>query len=186
MWSLLVRQPQGDGAAAQHHQRRCSLGGVETESATSDEANGRVSSLHAAVAESQADGGEDPVAVFADGAAQLDEHREAGALRPAAPAVQQPGDLGGRKVAGLLDRWCGWAQRSRLPVFVKLGRTIREHRDGILAAIRLGLSNGRVEGRNATIRLITRRAFGFHTAKAAAALVMLCCGPITLRLPHEK
>src|SRR5680860_46830 len=69
MWSLLVRQPQGDGAAAQHHQRRCSLGGVETESATSDEANGRVSSLHAAVAESQADGGEDPVAVFADGAA---------------------------------------------------------------------------------------------------------------------
>src|SRR5665648_960191 len=133
MWSLLVRQPQGDGAAAQHHQRRCSLGGVETESATSDEANGCVSSLHAAVAESQADGGEDPVAVF-----------------------------------------------------VKLGRTIREHRDGILAAIRLGLSNGRVEGRNATIRLITRRAFGFHTAKAAAALVMLCCGPITLLLPHEK
>ena len=96
------------------------------------------------------------------------------------------GDLPPAEVTGLLDRWCGWAQRSRLPVFVKLGRTIREHRDGILAAIRLGLSNGRVEGRNATIRLITRRAFGFHTAKAAAALVMLCCGPITLRLPHEK
>src|SRR5680860_1064709 len=85
MWSLLVRQPQGDGAAAQHHQRRCSLGGVETESATSDEANGRVSSLHAAVAESQADGGEDPVAVPADRAAQLGKHRDARALRPAPP-----------------------------------------------------------------------------------------------------
>jgi len=96
------------------------------------------------------------------------------------------GDLDPAEVAGLLDRWCGWAQRSRLPAFVKLGRTIRAHRDGILAAIRLGLSNGRVEGRNATIRLITRRAFGFHTAKAAAALVMLCCGPITLLLPYEK
>ena len=96
------------------------------------------------------------------------------------------GDLPEAEVAALLDRWCAWAQRSRLPAFVKLGRTIRAHRHGILAAIRLGLSNGRVEGRNATIRLITRRAFGFHTAKAAAALVMLCCGPITLLLPHEK
>jgi len=96
------------------------------------------------------------------------------------------GDLPEPEVIALLDRWCGWAQRSRLPAFVKLGRTIRAHRDGILAAIRLGLSNGRVEGRNATIRLITRRAFGFHTARAAAALVMLCLGPITLLLPHEK
>src|SRR5680860_1452160 len=126
MWSLLVRQPQGDGAAAQHHQRRCSLGGVETESATSDEANGRVSSLHAAVAESQADGGEDPVAVFADGAAQLDEHREAGALRPAAPAVQQPGDLGGRKVAGE-DRpqrsWFQWPRRTTSSALAPMATT---------------------------------------------------------------
>ena len=96
------------------------------------------------------------------------------------------GDLPEPQVAALLDRWCAWAQRSRLPAFVKVGRTIRQHRDGILAAIRLDLSNGRVEGRNATIRLITRRAFGFHSAQAAAALVMLCCGPITLLLPHEQ
>jgi len=96
------------------------------------------------------------------------------------------GDLTSDEVAHLLTRWCSRAQRSRLPAFVKLARTIRAHSDGIQAAIRLGLSNGRVEGRNATIRLITRRAFGFHTAKAAAALVMLCCGPITLLLPHEK
>jgi len=96
------------------------------------------------------------------------------------------GDLPDSEVIILLDRWCGWAQRSRLPSFVTLGRTIRAHRDGILAAIRLGLSNGRVEGRNATIRLLTRRAYGFHSAAAAGALVMLVCGPITLRLPHEK
>lgn len=66
------------------------------------------------------------------------------------------GDLSPAEVTALLDRWCAWAQRSRLLSFVKLGRTIREHRAGILAAIRLGLSNGRVEGRNATIRLLTR------------------------------
>ncbi len=30
-----------------------------------------------------------------------------------------------------------------------------------------------------------RRAYGFHTADAALALVMLTCGPITLYLPHQ-
>jgi transposase len=86
----------------------------------------------------------------------------------------------------LLDRWCAWAQRSRLDPFVKLARTIRTHRDGILATIRLGLSNGRVEGLNNRVRLIVRRGFGFHTAGAALALVMLSCGPINLHLPHQR
>jgi transposase len=86
----------------------------------------------------------------------------------------------------LLDRWCSWAQRCRIPGFVALARTIRERREGILAAVRLGLSNGRVEGLNNRVRLITRRGFGFHSAKAVAALVMLSCGPIELTLPHEK
>ncbi|HUG85772.1 MAG TPA: ISL3 family transposase [Euzebya sp.] len=89
-------------------------------------------------------------------------------------------------VAELLDRWCAWAQRCRLAPFVKLARTIRGHRDGILAAVRLGITNGRVEGLNNRVRLITRRAFGFHSAAAVAALVMLCCGPIHLDLPHQR
>jgi transposase len=41
-----------------------------------------------------------------------------------------------------LDAWLAWASRSRLKPFVRLARTLRAHRDGILAAIRLGLSNG--------------------------------------------
>jgi hypothetical protein len=36
------------------------------------------------------------------------------------------------------------------------------------------------------VRLIFRRARGFHSPEAALALVMLSCGPITLRLPHER
>jgi transposase len=35
-----------------------------------------------------------------------------------------------------LDAWLAWASRSRLAPFVKLARTIRRHRAGILAAIR--------------------------------------------------
>jgi transposase len=50
-----------------------------------------------------------------------------------------------------LDAWLAWASRSRLAPFVRLARTIRRHRAGILAAIRLGLSNGRLEGLNSRV-----------------------------------
>lgn len=96
------------------------------------------------------------------------------------------GDLTEDEVAELVDRWCSWAQRCRLEPFVKAGRTIRKHRDGILAAIRLGLSNARLEGLNQRVALIVRRAFGFHSATAALALVMLSAGPINLALPWEN
>jgi len=96
------------------------------------------------------------------------------------------GDLNPDAVAELIDRWISRASRSRLTPFVKAARTIRRHRDGILAAIRLGINNGRAEGLNNVVRLIVHRARGFHTAEAALALVMLTCGPITLRLPHER
>lgn len=96
------------------------------------------------------------------------------------------GDLNPDETMELLDRWCARAQRSRLEPFVKAARTLRTHRMGILAAIARGLTNGRLEGLNRRVRLIVRRAFGFHSAKAALALVMLSCGPITLTLPWLK
>ena len=83
-----------------------------------------------------------------------------------------------------LDAWLTWASRSRLEPFVKLARTIRRHRDGILAAIRLGLNNGRLEGLNSRIRLISHRSFGFHSASPLIALVYLCCTRIIIPLPR--
>jgi transposase len=83
-----------------------------------------------------------------------------------------------------LDAWLAWASRSRLRPFVRLARTLRAHRDGILAAIRLGLSNGRLEGLNSKIRLISHRAFGFHSADPLIALVYLCCSGVTVELPR--
>ncbi len=68
---------------------------------------------------------------------------------------------------------------------MRLGRTIRKHRDGILAARRMKLSNARAEALNNKAKLITRRAYGFHSANAALALIHLTCGPIWLTLPHE-
>ena len=83
-----------------------------------------------------------------------------------------------------LDAWLAWATRSRLKPFVRLARTLRQHRAGILAAIRLGLSNGRLEGLNSKIRLISHRSFGFHSADPLIALVYLCCAGIVIELPR--
>lgn len=83
----------------------------------------------------------------------------------------------------LLDAWLRAAARSKLKPFVKLASTLHEHRDGILNAIRLGLSNSRLEGLASRIRLISHRSFGFHTAEPLIALIYLCCGRITVSLP---
>ena len=89
-------------------------------------------------------------------------------------------------VERLIDRLLSRLSRSRLQPFVRLGRTIRKHCEGILAARRLGLSNARAEALNNKAKLIVRRAYGFHSARAALALILLACGPVTLTLPHER
>lgn len=95
------------------------------------------------------------------------------------------GDLDTDTVTDMLDKWCSWAQRCRIPQFVKLGQTIKKHVDGIKAAIERGLANGRHEGLNNKVRLIIRRAYGFHNADNALALIMLVCGPVTVNLPYH-
>jgi transposase len=83
-----------------------------------------------------------------------------------------------------LDAWLTWASRSRLEPFIKLARTIRRYHAGILNAIRLGLNNGRLEGLNSRIRLISHRSFGFHSPAPLIALIYLCCTGIIIPLPR--
>jgi transposase len=96
------------------------------------------------------------------------------------------GDLDHAEVAYLLDRFCSRASRSGLKPFVTLAQTIRKHRAGILAAVRLRVNNARHEALNRRVRMIVNRAYGFHSAKAAIGLIMLTLGPITHVLPHER
>lgn len=83
----------------------------------------------------------------------------------------------------LLDSWLEAAHDSGLVHFQRLAATLARFRAGILAAIELGLSNGRLEGLNSKVRLISHRSFGFHSAEAMIALVYLCCGGVELELP---
>lgn len=94
-------------------------------------------------------------------------------------AVRTKGDAGRE----LLARWCKWAQRCRLPSFVKLGRRIRKHLPAIHALFEHGLSNARVEGLNTRLRLISRMAYGFHSAVAFIGLGLLKLGGLCPELP---
>lgn len=81
-----------------------------------------------------------------------------------------------------LKEWLAWASRSRLKPFVKLARTVRRHREGILSFIDTGLTNARLEGMNNKIRLLSHRAFGFHSPGPLIGIIYLCCSGI--RLPQ--
>jgi len=82
-----------------------------------------------------------------------------------------------------LDAWLAWAARSKLRPFVRLARTLKARRDGILAAIRLGLTNSRLEGLHSKVRLLSHRSFGFHSPEPPIALIHLCASGIQITLP---
>ncbi|MCK6572738.1 transposase [Myxococcota bacterium] len=69
----------------------------------------------------------------------------------------------------LLHTLIAWAQRCRIPAFVKLAARIRRNRDGIEAALTHRVSNGRVEATNNQIRL-------FRDAVRAPARTALAAG----------
>ena len=83
-----------------------------------------------------------------------------------------------------LDRWISWARRCRIPAFVVLQRRIVKHRAAIDAALENNLSNALIESTNTKIRLITRVAFGFHSAAPLIALAMLSLGGHRPTLPR--
>ena len=48
------------------------------------------------------------------------------------------------------------------------------------------MNNARHEALNRRVRMTVNRAYGFHSAKAAIALIMLTVGPIQHVLPQER
>ncbi|WP_129711144.1 ISL3 family transposase [Haloactinopolyspora alba] len=82
-----------------------------------------------------------------------------------------------------LQQWLAWASRSRINVFVVLGRKIRRHLPAIHATLTERMSNAIVESVNTKIRLLTRVAFGFHGPEPLIALTMLNLGGYRPNLP---
>jgi len=65
-----------------------------------------------------------------------------------------------------LEAWLAEPGRSSLP-----SRTLRNYRDGILAAIRLRLSNGGMEDLNNKVSVLKHRAYGFHSFVVLAGIL---------------
>lgn len=82
-----------------------------------------------------------------------------------------------------IDRWLSWASRSKLEPFIQVARTIRQYKDRILAYIQNRLTNGLAEGFNNKLRMVARRAFGFHSAQALISMLFLCCGGVVTHPP---
>ncbi|WP_026198080.1 ISL3 family transposase [Sciscionella marina] len=93
--------------------------------------------------------------------------------------------VSGQEGKQALQRWLSWAARSRIPEFVKLGRTIRVELEAIHASLDHGLSNALIESTNTKIRLLTRIAFGFKHPEALISLALLALGGYRPTLPDR-
>lgn len=85
-----------------------------------------------------------------------------------------------------LKSWLWWASHSRIPSICELARKIRRHQKHILNAIRLGMSNARIEATNNKIKLIIRMAYGFRYIDNMIDLIYLVCSDLELPLPNRK
>ena len=81
----------------------------------------------------------------------------------------------------IFKEWYGWARRSRLEHIRRLAQSLRDRWAGIRRYVELTVTNGIVEGFNAKIRMLSHRAFGFHSAEALIAMIYLCCSGIKIR-----
>ena len=81
-----------------------------------------------------------------------------------------------------LRRWIQHAHDSGIRPFQLLARRLEHHFDGIVNAIKLGITNGLIEGINAKIRLINARGYGHHSAESLTSMIYLMLGGISPKL----
>jgi transposase len=89
------------------------------------------------------------------------------------------GTHGHRLLVGVIS----WASRSRIPEMVALAKTLRRFKPLIENTLEHELSNARSEATNTHIRLLTRQAYGFHSAEALIAMIELTRGGLCPPLP---
>lgn len=86
----------------------------------------------------------------------------------------------------LLAGWLSWATRSRLPEFVALATSIKRYLPLIHNTLEHGVSNALSEATNTHLRLLTRRAYGYHSADALIAMATLTRGGLCPPLPGRS
>ena len=82
----------------------------------------------------------------------------------------------------VLDRWYGWAIRSRLEPIKKVARTFQRHRDGILRWFDSKIANGLIEGINSLVQAAKAKTRGYRSPPNLMAIIYLITGKIDLKL----
>ena len=83
----------------------------------------------------------------------------------------------------MMDRWDSWAIRSRIEPIKAVAKTIRRHRDGILAWFDSRIANGLIEGINSLVQAAKAKARGYRNRETLKAMTYLIAGKLDLRLP---
>lgn len=86
------------------------------------------------------------------------------------------------EAAELLDDWMHRAAYCKVAKVVAVEKKVRR-RDDIVAAVELGIGNGRVEAINNKIKVTVRMGYGFRNTDNLVALLMLRCGDCQPQLP---
>ena len=87
------------------------------------------------------------------------------------------------EAAALLDSWMHDAAYCKIKPVVAVEKKVRRRKGDIVAAVELGISNGRVESINNKVKVTVRMAYGFRNTDNLLALVMLRCSDVEPQLP---
>ena len=85
----------------------------------------------------------------------------------------------------LLDAWLRAAAYCRIKPVVEVEKKVRRRRADVIAAVELGIGNGRVESINNEIKGTGRMGYGFRNTDNLIALLMLRCSDEQPALPWE-
>ena len=89
------------------------------------------------------------------------------------------------EAAELLAAWLHDAAYCKIKPVVAVEKKVRRRRDDIVEAVRLGISNGRVESLNQKIKTLVKVGYGFRNTDNLIALIMLSCSDEQPVLPWE-
>ena len=96
-------------------------------------------------------------------------------------AVFKAGSAG--EAERLLDAWLREAAYCRIEPIVAVEKKVRRRKADVVAAVELGISNGRVEAINNKIKVTIRAGYGFRNTDNLVALLMLRCSDCEPQLP---
>lgn len=70
-----------------------------------------------------------------------------------------------------LDAWCSFAKQSMIKPVIKFAATLKHYAYGIISHCKFPIHTSRLEGMNNKIKVIKRKAYGFHDIEYFSLLI---------------